>query len=395
MNSSLSQVQHSRQLNNNRPSLKTEKHRSISFSSWSVKQSPLSIVSPSPSTVPISLSRFLTRVTKHLVRTIEMKAASLTLIILTSSNTYMLLTLSTCQLAKMKEGNSKKKKSHALWWSSLLMAHWWTSYESSMESWMISSSGHTFDSLSMLSSIYILTVLVISISSLKTCLLRKIANWDWLTSTCHIWQVISISFPKAKRITERQKRSQCNEILAADIYSAGIVLFILKSGGILPYTEDEYCEGVEPFRLMQDDSKSFFDRHNQIQEVNELYFDKSFRELFLSMVSEAPEDRSSIAEIKKSKWYQGPVFSPKELRLCMKCLFGSDTDWCLLRVISNSLNLCIHVNSRLLLLLTKYSYLFWYYINNWPDSLLILQKIFKTSILESIPSLVYEALLPM
>lgn len=118
------------------------------------------------------------------------------------------------------------------------------------------------------------------------------------------------------------KRSQCNNIPAADIYSAGIVLFILKSRGALPYFEDEYYEGVDLFRLMQDDSKSFFDTHSQIQEVNESYFDRSFCELFLSMVSEAPEDRPSIAEIKKSKWYQESVFSPKDLKL----LFGGDVD---------------------------------------------------------------------
>ena len=41
------------------------------------------------------------------------------------------------------------------------------------------------------------------------------------------------------------KSSECTNGSAADIYSAGVILFILKSGGIAPHAEDQLYEGID------------------------------------------------------------------------------------------------------------------------------------------------------
>ena len=54
------------------------------------------------------------------------------------------------------------------------------------------------------------------------------------------------------------KASRCRNGSAADIYSAGIILFALKTGGLIPYPEDRLYDGVDLFRLLNDNSKDCF-----------------------------------------------------------------------------------------------------------------------------------------
>ena len=116
--------------------------------------------------------------------------------------------------------------------------------------------------------------------------------------------------------------SRCRNGVAADVYSAGIILFALKTGGIIPYFEDHLHEGVDLCKLLKDDSKEFFKRHCELQKKKETFFEQSFRELFRSMVYEKPEKRPTIAQIKKSKWYTGSVYSVKELKACVEIIYG-------------------------------------------------------------------------
>jgi len=107
---------------------------------------------------------------------------------------------------------------------------------------------------------------------------------------------------------------------SSDVYSAGIILFILKSGGIYPHAENNTLEGIDLVDLMYNDNAEFWRKHCEIQEKSESFYDKSFRELFNAMVKFNPDERITLKEIKQSKWYNGPVYTPVELQKKMKKL---------------------------------------------------------------------------
>jgi len=110
---------------------------------------------------------------------------------------------------------------------------------------------------------------------------------------------------------------------AADIYSAGVVLFILKSGGIYPHSEDTAFEGLNLADLMYNKNGEFWSKHAEIQDKKPSFFDNDFKELFNAMTKFNPEDRMSLKEIKQSKWYNGPVYTPfdyeRKMKQIVKC----------------------------------------------------------------------------
>jgi serine/threonine protein kinase len=112
-------------------------------------------------------------------------------------------------------------------------------------------------------------------------------------------------------------RSDCQYPEAADVYSAGIILFLLKSGGILPHSEHQKYKGLDLFDLMCNSQRVFWEKHCEIQGRELSFFDQDFRELFDAMVSFNPEERPTIVQIKNSKWYNGPTYSYKEVSLIM------------------------------------------------------------------------------
>jgi len=99
----------------------------------------------------------------------------------------------------------------------------------------------------------------------------------------------------------------------ADIYSAGIFLFLLKTRGTLPHTEGMKYKGVNLFELMNEDNDKFWKTHLEFLGEEDNFFDEDFKNLFNSMTKKKAKDRASIQEIKKSKWYNGPIYDDKEL----------------------------------------------------------------------------------
>lgn len=105
---------------------------------------------------------------------------------------------------------------------------------------------------------------------------------------------------------------------ASDVYSAGIILFILKSGGIYAHSENTPLEGIDLVDLMYNNNNEFWKKHCEIQERTSTFYEKEFKDLFNAMVKSNPEERISIQEVKKSKWYNGPVYTQPELEKKMK-----------------------------------------------------------------------------
>jgi len=109
---------------------------------------------------------------------------------------------------------------------------------------------------------------------------------------------------------------------AADIYSAAIVLFILKSGGMYPHSENIEFEGLNLADLMYKNNAQFWSKHCEIQGRESSFFDRDFRELFNAMVKHNPEDRISIKEIRQTKWYNGAIYTPFDFERKMKAILN-------------------------------------------------------------------------
>lgn len=76
----------------------------------------------------------------------------------------------------------------------------------------------------------------------------------------------------------------------SDIYSAGIILFAMKTG-MLPYQEDH---NEKMYLAMLNDPTAFWEAQNENNE-SWVYFDEDFKELFISMIRPNPFRRASIA----------------------------------------------------------------------------------------------------
>ena len=115
----------------------------------------------------------------------------------------------------------------------------------------------------------------------------------------------------------------CQDVYAADIYSAAIILFLFKSGGVLPHSENKLFQGMNLFDMMNRDNKTFWDKHCQIQKKSPEFFDDDFKALFNAMSRLNPSERISLDGIKKSRWYNGPIYSSQELNFLMSELYPS------------------------------------------------------------------------
>lgn len=110
------------------------------------------------------------------------------------------------------------------------------------------------------------------------------------------------------------RASKKNVGAPADIYSVGIILFVMKCRGLLPHLEGRPYRGYDLQSLLNTDHKRFFEAHMNIQVEKASFFDEDFKQLFISMTKEDPNERIQIKDIKKSKWYKGSVYSPKKLK---------------------------------------------------------------------------------
>jgi len=114
---------------------------------------------------------------------------------------------------------------------------------------------------------------------------------------------------------------RCKNPNSADIYSAGIFLFVLKTKGVVPHAENQLVKGVDFFELLHNNDPKFWAEHCKIQTKEDSFFDNEFKELFIAMTRTKPEERCSIEQIKQSKWYNGPCYSEEELKNKLERIF--------------------------------------------------------------------------
>jgi len=111
------------------------------------------------------------------------------------------------------------------------------------------------------------------------------------------------------------KNKECDDPKSADVYSMGIILFVMTCR-FHPYIEDKEIKGFDLWELMLENRVSYWEALKDCKgEVDHLSDD--FKRLFTGMVRRNAVERHTLEEIKASNWYNGPVYSPKELRNVM------------------------------------------------------------------------------
>lgn len=104
-----------------------------------------------------------------------------------------------------------------------------------------------------------------------------------------------------------------------DIYTLGVLLFVLHNGCRDPFQETDLgMDGnrakfnINP-QLFWSSMKKFFKDHRM-----NIDWTDDFKDLFEALVQENPEDRYTFDEIKASKWYQQEIYSKEEMKTVME-----------------------------------------------------------------------------
>ena len=120
------------------------------------------------------------------------------------------------------------------------------------------------------------------------------------------------------------KDGSCRNPIAADIYSLGIILFVLKSKGAIPHTETTPYKGIHLFDLLYQNNDEFWSHHVKIGNFKDDYFEDEFKALFNSLTKFTPSERLSVDKIKNTNWYNGPVYNNEEYTKVMADLMSAN-----------------------------------------------------------------------
>jgi len=116
-------------------------------------------------------------------------------------------------------------------------------------------------------------------------------------------------------------KGNAEDLFAGDIYSLGIVLFILVVG-TPPYNETEK-NGKYVFdkfyEVLRTDVKKFWKAHESYRESDgRPKLTKAFKEIIEVLLKENPKKRPSVAELERMTWIQGDVYTPEEFKTKME-----------------------------------------------------------------------------
>ncbi len=105
------------------------------------------------------------------------------------------------------------------------------------------------------------------------------------------------------------KNQTCVDKFAADIYSAGVILFVFKARQF-PFIESDK-EGETEFinydAFVRDDEEFWRSKAEKIGETSD-FFSPDFRKLLRGVLEADPKKRFTLEDVKNSDWYNKPVF---------------------------------------------------------------------------------------
>jgi len=155
----------------------------------------------------------------------------------------------------------------------------------------------------------------------------KIIDFDQAQSTkdSNILTKGSLNSRAPEVITQK-----CKNLVAADMYSLGIVLFAFQAGEY-PFYETQGENGYEiAFSAMFNKRNEQFWKMRTAGFRNKNLFSEDLKELINGLLRKDPTARWNIEQIKASKWYNGPVYQEKYLQKYMKARF--DTIRCIKQI---------------------------------------------------------------
>lgn len=126
---------------------------------------------------------------------------------------------------------------------------------------------------------------------------------------------------KFYRAPELENRT-CKDPMAADIYSLGIIIFVLLSRGVFPFNPEITVEGHSMEKLLQKDPNKFWNVQSFFKKKNTPFFDEDFKELFRKLTENDPQQRLNIDEIRSSKWFKKRIYNDEQLQKVMTRFFN-------------------------------------------------------------------------
>merc|ERR1711907_493555 len=86
----------------------------------------------------------------------------------------------------------------------------------------------------------------------------------------------------------------------------------------MPYNEDKPFKRFNMEELLHEKIDDFWYVHTQLAEKHRgIDVSDEFQTLFNMMVKKRPEQRATIKDIKRAKWFNKPIYTPYELKMMM------------------------------------------------------------------------------
>jgi len=119
-------------------------------------------------------------------------------------------------------------------------------------------------------------------------------------------------------------KGNVENLLAGDIYSLGIVLFILVVG-TPPYNEIEKSGKFvfdKHYEVLRTDVKKFWRVHENYRENDgRPKLTKNFKEVVEAMLKEDPTKRPTVVELERMSWLQGDIYDEDEFEAKLKSFY--------------------------------------------------------------------------
>jgi serine/threonine protein kinase len=152
----------------------------------------------------------------------------------------------------------------------------------------------------------------------------KVIDFDACESTKDSAQPVSLNKGSPGYRAPEFVKGNAENLLAADIYSLGIVLFILVVG-TPPYNEVEKNGKFvfdKHYEVLRTDVKKFWRVHESYRENDgRPKLSKSFKEVIEAMLKEDPTKRPTVVDLERMSWLQGEIYDEDEFEAKLKAFY--------------------------------------------------------------------------
>lgn len=141
--------------------------------------------------------------------------------------------------------------------------------------------------------------------------------FDFDLSYCEEDPILRSAGTKNYRAPELVKKDPSLDPQKCDIYSLGVILFILNNGCKEPFHEVEKGNLGTLRAVMDARPDLFWTEYKRKYRSVPFEWSDDFKTLFEGMVRSDPADRFSLEQVKASTWFNGPILSDDEFTQIM------------------------------------------------------------------------------